>query len=47
MIKPMVRRGAYKELTQAALASFADNVFTRMSTKPEYQPFTADITMLG
>lgn len=44
--KPLARRGAYKNLTQTELASFAENVFKRISTKPEYQAFSTDITLL-
>jgi hypothetical protein len=43
----IVKRTAYKLLKQDALASFADNVFTRMSTMPEYQQFTAAVAVLG
>lgn len=47
MAKPLILKKAYKSLTQTALASFADNVFKRMSSKPEYQPYASDITLLG
>ena len=47
MAKPLILKKAYKTLSQTGLISFADNVFKRMSTKPEYQAFTPDITLLG
>ncbi len=47
MLKPLILKKAYKNLNQTALASFADNVFKRMSTKPEYQAYASDITTLG
>lgn len=47
MAKPLILKKAYKDLTQSALVNFAENVFNRMSSKPEYQPFAADITQLG
>ena len=47
MAKPLILKKAYKALPQTGLISFADNVFKRMSTKPEYQLFEADITLLG
>jgi hypothetical protein len=47
MAKPLILKKAYKGLTQTALVSFADNVVKRMSSKPEYQAFSADVTLLG
>ena len=47
MAKFIVRRSTYRELPQDTLASFADNVFTRMSSLPEYQIFAADVAVLG
>jgi hypothetical protein len=47
MEHPLILKGAYKGLTQSALVNFAENVIDRMSTKPEYQPFAADITLLS
>ncbi len=47
MSKFIVRRSTYRELPQDSLASFADNVFNRMSSLPEYQLFAADVTLLG
>ncbi len=47
MAKPLILKKAYKDLTQSALASFADNVVKRMSSKPEYQAYSADVTLLG
>lgn len=46
-MKPLVRKTTFKKLTQADLASFAQNVYTRMSTKPEYQPFAELVALLG
>jgi len=43
----MILKKAYKDLPQTGLISFADNVFKRMSSKPEYKAFEADITLLG
>ena len=47
MAKFIVRRSTYRELPQDSLASFADNVFTRMSSLPEYQPFATEVAQLG
>ena len=47
MAKPLILKKAYKGLTQTALVSFADNVVKRMSSKPEYQAYSTDVTLLG
>jgi len=47
MAKPLILKKAYKTLTQTALVSFADNVYKRMSSRPEYQMYSADITLLN
>lgn len=47
MAKPLILKKAYKSLTQTALVSFADNVYQRMSSRPEYQMYSADITLLN
>ncbi len=47
MAKPLILKKGYKKLPQNSLVSFADNVFKRMSEKPEYQAFAADIERLG
>jgi len=47
MSKFIVRRSTYRELPQDTLASFADNVFSRMSSLPEYQAYAADVVLLG
>ena len=47
MSKPLILKKAYKGLTQTALVSFTDNVVQRMSSKPEYQAYAADVTLLG
>ena len=47
MAKPLILKKAYKGLSQTALVTFGNNVVTRMSTKPEYSAYSADITLLG
>lgn len=46
MAKFIVRRSTYRELQQNTLASFADNVHTRMSSLPEYQVFATEVAQL-
>ena len=46
MAKFIVRRSTYRELPQDTLASFADNVFSRMSSLPEYQPLATEVARL-
>lgn len=47
MAKPLIVKKAYKNLSQDGLITFTDNVIKRMSSKPEYQPFAADVTILS
>jgi hypothetical protein len=47
MAKPLILKKAYKGLNQTALVTFADNVVKRMSSKPEYQAYSSDVTLLG
>lgn len=46
MAKFIVRRSTYRELQQNNLASFADNVYSRMSSLPEYQAFATEVAQL-
>jgi hypothetical protein len=47
MLKPLILKKAYKNLSQGGLLSFTDNVIKRMSSRPEYQPYAADVAILA